>query len=67
MIKFKLKELLEEKDKTRYWLCKETRIDQKAIDKIYKNQTTQIKLETIIKITKALNCELNDFMVIEED
>lgn len=67
MIRFKLDEILEEKNKSRYWLAKETGIDINSITKIYKNKSSQIKLETIVKITKALGCELNDLMVIEDD
>ena len=67
MIKFRLEEILEEQGKTRYWLAKETGIDINSITKIYKNKSTQIKLETMLKIIKALDCKLDEFMIMEDE
>ena len=67
MIKFRLEEILEEQGKTRYWLAKETGIDINSITKIYKNKSTQIKLETMLKIVKALDCKLDEFMIMEDE
>ena len=67
MIKFRLEEILEEQGKTRYWLAKETGIDINSITKIYKNKSTQIKLETMLKILKALDCKLDEFMIMEDE
>lgn len=62
MIKFKLEELLNEKNKTRYWLAKNTNMDNNAINRIYKNKTTQVKLDTLDKICTALDCSLDELV-----
>ena len=67
MVKFRLKEILEEKGRTKYWLSKQTGINNNALDRIYRNDTTQIKLETIYKITEALDVDIHEFMVKVKD
>lgn len=67
MVKFRLKEILEEKGRTKYWLSKQTGINNNALDRIYRNDTAQIKLETIYKITEALEVDIHEFMVKVKD
>ena len=67
MVKFRLKEILEEKGRTKYWLSKQTCINNNALDRIYRNDTAQIKLETIYKITEALEVDIHEFMVKVKD
>lgn len=67
MVKFRLKEILEEKGRTKYWLSKQTGINNNALDRIYRNDTAQIKLETIYKITEALDVDIHEFMVKVKD
>lgn len=67
MIKFILDKALNSKDKTKYWLSKQTGIDNNTLGKIYDNKAKQIKLETLDKICKALNCKLTDILEITKD
>ena len=62
MIKFTLNTLLETKDKTRYWLSKQTNIDNNTLAKIYNNSSTKINLDTMDKICKALDCDLTELI-----
>ena len=62
MITFKLKDALAKNEKTRYWLSKETGIDNNTLGKIYNGESKQIKTETLDKICKALNCPLTDII-----
>lgn len=62
MIMIKLKELLVKKDKTRYWLEKETGISFRTISNLYFNTCTGIQFETLEKICKALDCTVNDII-----
>lgn len=62
MIKFKLDTLLEQKNITRYKLSKLTGTDNNTLAKIYNNNSTQVKLETLDKICNALECDLHDLI-----
>lgn len=63
MITIKIKDILQEKDKTQYWLAKQTGISPNNIGKICNGETTNIRLETIEKICKALECTPNDIFI----
>lgn len=67
MVNFKLDKILEVREKTKYWLSKETGIDNNTLGKIYNNEAKQIKKETIDKICKALDCKVQDLIEYEED
>lgn len=59
-MKLKLKELLEQENKSVYWLKHETNISHATIYKIVNNETTMISFDNIEKICMALNCTPND-------
>lgn len=61
-----LKNLLEEKQLSMYWLSKSTNIAYPTLDNLSKNKTTSIKFDTIEKICKALNCDVNELLKIEK-
>lgn len=67
MIIFKLDKILNEKGKTKYWLSKETGTDNNTLAKIYNNESKQIKLETLDKICKSLECDISDILEIVKD
>lgn len=58
MIKIKIKELLDKKNKSIYWLAKETNISQNAMGKIVAEKTNAIKYENLNAICKALDCKI---------
>lgn len=59
-MKLKLKELLEQQDKSVYWLKHETNISHATIYKMVNNETTMISFDNLEKICIALNCTPND-------
>lgn len=59
-MRLKLKELLESKGKSVYWLKHETNISHATIYKMVNNETTMISFENLEKICKALNCAPSD-------
>lgn len=65
MIRLKIKQILQEKNKTAYWLSKQTGISANNIGKICNGETTNIRFDTMEKICKALNCTPNE--LIETD
>lgn len=67
MIKFTLDTLLTTKNKTRYWLSKQTNIDNNTLAKIYNNTSSKVNLDTLDKICKALDSELTDLITYEKE
>ena len=63
MVQFRLHELLEEKNITRYKISKETKIDINAINKICNNTSRQVRFDTLEKILDFLDCNLSDLLI----
>lgn len=59
-----INELLEKRDRTRYWLAKEIGISYAAMTKLANNQTESIKFETIENICNKLGCSLTELFTI---
>lgn len=60
MYKLNIKNLLDAKGKTQYWLAKQTGISANNISKIYNGETINIRLDTINKLCAALECTPGD-------
>ena len=56
MYKLNVKNLLDAKGKTQYWLSKQTGISANNVSKIYNEETVNIRLDTINKLCEALEC-----------
>ncbi|MCM3278773.1 MULTISPECIES: helix-turn-helix domain-containing protein [Bacillus] len=74
MIKFKLDKLLNEQDKTMYWLSRKTEIRPNTISKWVNNEQLQedekvksINVDALNKICKVLNCKIEDIIEFIED
>ena len=63
-IKITLDEALYAREKTRYWLSKETGIHYKTIDSYYKNKIKRYEADSILKICVALDCEVGDIIKV---
>lgn len=63
-IKITLDEVLYAREKTRYWLSKETGIHYKTIDSYYKNKIKRYEADSILKICVALDCEVGDIIKV---
>lgn len=66
MLSLKINILLEQQNKTPYWLGKQTGISQNNIGKICNGETSTIRFDTIEKICKTLNCSINDLFVSDD-
>ena len=64
MISLNLNQLLKDQNKTAYWLSQQTGIAPNNVGKIVNGETKNIRLDTIEKICKALNCTPGDLIVI---
>jgi putative transcriptional regulator len=68
MIEVRLKDLLAERGRTRYWLAKETGIQFKTLSRIGQAASNnRIELSTIDKICRALQCQPGDLLVWIDD
>ena len=60
MLSLKINKIIQEQNKSMYWLSKQTGIAPHQIAKICKSQTSRIEFDTLEKICKVLNCSIND-------
>ena len=67
MVIIKIKELLEKKHKTKYWLIKNLEGSYQSISRLINNETTSIRFDTIDKICSLLNCKVGDIIEYVED
>ena len=65
MIKMNIQALLDEKNKSRYWLVKQMQTTCKTVNKLCDNTLTGLQLETIEKLCRILECEPNDLFIFE--
>ena len=66
MYMFNINSILKEKGKTKYWLSKQTGISPNNIGYICNGKNTNITLNTVYKICKALDCTPNDIIYEEK-
>lgn len=64
-ITYTLDKVLENKKKTKYWLSKQTGIDNNTLSKICKNEAKQTRVETLVKICVVLDCELTEIITFD--
>jgi putative transcriptional regulator len=68
MIEVKLRELLEARGRSRYWLAKETGIQYSTLIRIEQAQSSnRIELRVLEQICRALECKPGDLLVLRED
>lgn len=65
-MRFKIDDILKERNSSRYRLSKQTGISEQALGKICRNETSSIEFSTIEKICKALNCTPNDIIIFDD-
>ena len=65
MISLNVQQLLQEKNRSRYWLVKQMQTSYGSVNKYCDNTSTSLELETIEKLCAVLECEPNDLFVIE--
>lgn len=61
----KLKKILEEKNISLYELSNKIDVSYQSLHPLANNKTSAIKFDTLEKICKALNCNVNDILEIE--
>lgn len=66
MIKMNVQNLLNEKERTRYWLVKEMQTTYKTVNKLCDNTLTGLQLETIEKLCEILDCTPDDLFILDD-
>lgn len=56
VVHVRIKELLEERGRTKYWLNKRTDIDYKALSRLMNDETASIHFETMERLCTVLEC-----------
>ena len=68
MIEVRLKELLEERGRSRYWLAKESGIHYDTLSRIEQAESSnRIELRVLDEICRALQCQPGDILVWIDD
>lgn len=68
MLQLRIDEILEKQEHTKYWLFKKMEpMSYQNFNKIYNNETTSIKFETLEKIKNALDVSYDDLFREIED
>lgn len=68
MIEVRLKELLEARGRSRYWLSQESGIEYKTLMRIEKAESSnRIELRVLDEICRALECQPGDLLVWVDD
>ena len=65
MLQFNVQALLDKKDKTRYWLVKQMGTDYATVNKICDNASKSVRIDTLERLMKALDCEVQDLFTEE--
>ncbi len=67
MIEVRVNELLQQRNRTFYWLAKETGISHTTLWRLKKGKAYGITLETLDKICQALDCQPGDILKFARD
>ncbi|WP_282146810.1 helix-turn-helix transcriptional regulator [Ruthenibacterium lactatiformans] len=59
------KSLLDREGKTRYWLVKQMGTDYATVNKICDNASKSVRIDTLERLMKALDCEVQDLFTEE--
>ena len=67
MIKLDVINLLEKKQKTKYWLYKQLGMSYQNFNKMINNQTKSIQYQNIEALCYIFDCTPNDLLIINDD
>ena len=66
MVYLNIKEMLNKRGKSKYWLVKNMEGSYQSISAMMNNETTGIKFETLEKLCNLLDCTPNDIFKIKK-
>lgn len=65
-IKIKIADILQSKNKTAFWLSKETKISYDNLKKLIDNKTVSIRFANLETICNVLEVDIKDILEIEK-
>ena len=66
MVYVRVKEILKEKKKTKYWFVKKMEGGYQALSHLMDNETSGIHFATLEKLCSVLECEPGDILVLKK-
>lgn len=66
MVYLRIKEILKEQNKSKYWFVKNMEGSYQALTRLMNNETTSIKFSTLEKVCTVLNCTPNELIEIQK-
>lgn len=67
MIKLRVSEILEKKNKSKYWLAKNLGMHYVSFNKMINNKTTSIRFDTLDRMASILEVPVGDLFIQIED
>ena len=67
MIRLNIQNLLDSRNKTRYWLVKHMESNYETVNRLCDNHSVALQLDTIEKLCKVFECTPNDLFVMDDD
>jgi len=67
MVYLRIKELLNEQKKTKYWFIKHMEGSYRSLSNMMDNKTTSIRFDTIDKLCDIFNCEVGEIIERTKD
>ncbi len=67
MVKINIVKLLKKNGKSKYWLCQQTNITSRNINRIINGETTSISFKYIEDFCRLLNCTPGELITLEDD
>jgi len=67
MVQLRIKELLNEQKKTKYWFIKHMEGSYRSLSNMMDNKTTSIRFDTIDKLCDIFNCEVGEIIERKKD
>lgn len=67
MIRLRVLEILKEQNHTKYWLYNQMDMSYQNFNRLVTNQTSSIRFENLEKLSRLLNCPIDELFEITEE
>ena len=67
MIRLRVRELLQQRELSKYWLYTRMGISYDNLSRMMNNETRSIRFDNIERLCKLLNCTPNDLFEIDDE
>lgn len=67
MLRLRILEILEEQNRSKYWLYKRMELSYQNFNRLVNNETTSIRFDNLEKLSNLLECSIDDLFEKTED